>query len=335
MKKVKIIIAWMSVSVILQCAGLFFLDKFYFKDNTDVEMEQVSIEKVEEKPEVHVSIPEDAKDVKVSYDGRYVTYRDGYDMNMYDTTTGESKTFDDIEDRQILKLTWLADRDKLLTLERDGYQIALYNYDPEKGTNDKMVDICQYSSQYKTFDIKVSTITGVTYVRVDNMVYRVDINQSQAVSVPIVVRNLGSLALMPTKDRLVYMANNGQIVHVTQPKERIAIPVGGDPKILGVDSEGVAYIGEGNGVTVSKIIKKDLDDPNIKSSTIKLTEPVKSNEIFIGENGEIYVNYKSKHLVKELKSGQETKYEGRFISIYNKGVATLVDNKYYKTKFGK
>ncbi|MEG1003651.1 MAG: hypothetical protein RSD13_02690 [Clostridium sp.] len=335
MRKVKIIIAWILVSVILQCTGLFFLDKFYFKDNTDVEMQQVSIHKTEEKPEVHVDIPSDATDVKVSYDGKYVTYNDGYEANMYDTSNGEIKTFSNSDDKQILKLTWLADRNKLLILERDGYDIALYNYDPDKGTNEKMVDICSYSSEYKTFDIKASTITGVTYVRVANMVYRVDINQSQAVAVPLVVRSLGSLALMPTKDRLVYMAKNGQVIHLTQPTERVALTTSQKLDILGVDSEGVAYIGEGNGKTVSKIIKKDLDNTDVKSTTITLSEPVNPKEIFIGENGEIFVNYESKHMVKEMKSGKETKYDGKFLAIYNKGVASLIDNKYYKTKFGK
>lgn len=335
MKKLKMILSWIVLSLILQCSVLFFLDKFYFKDNTDVNMEQVAINNNHTNTNTNVQIPTDAKDIKVSYDGRYVSYYEGYSLKVCDTTNGDIKTLEDSEDREILRSVWLQDRNMLLTLEVENGEIVLYNYEPQKGVNQKIVDICAYNSKHKNFDIQASTITGVTYIKINNAIYRIDINQNFATNVPLTVKSLGSVSIMPTKDRLVYIAKNGTVVHITQPNERIPISSKGPIDILGIDEDGYMYIGQLKDNLVNGIIKKNLEDINAKSEKISLDKPVSEKDIFINGKGDIYVNYSNKGIVKNIKSSKETKYKGEFISYYNDGVASILDGKYYKTSFDK
>lgn len=335
MKKFKMILSWVILSLILQCGVLFFLDKFYFKDNTDVNMEQVTIDENHVNTNMHVHIPDNAKDIKVSYDGKYVAYYEDHSLKVCNTNTGDVDILKNSEGRVILRSIWLEDRNKLLTLEVENGEIVLYNYDAQKQTDQKIVDICSYRTNYKSFDIQASTITGVTYIQINNAIYRIDINQSFATNVPLSVQSLGSVSVMPTKDRLVYIAKKGTVIHMTQPVSRIPITSNEPIEILGIDEDGYIYIGQIKDNLVNGIIKKNLENVNSKSEKIKLDKPVDKNNIFINGKGQIYVNIPSKKVVKEIKSSKETEYKGDFVAYYSNGVASILDSKFYRTNFEK
>lgn len=335
MKKLKMILSWVILSLILQCSVLFFLDKFYFKDNTNVNMEQVKIDDNHVNTNMHVHIPDNAKDIKVSYDAKYVAYYEDKALKVCNTNTGDVDVLKNSEGRVILRSIWLQDRNKLLTLEVEDGEIVLYNYDAQKQTDQKIVDICPYKANYKNFDIQVSTITGVTYIQINNAIYRIDINQSFATNVPLAVQSLGSVSVMPTKDRLVYVAKKGTVIHMTQPVSRIPIDSNEQIDILGIDEDGYVYVGQIKNNLVDGIIKKNLDNINSKSEKIKLDKPVEKSNIFINGKGQIYVNNPSKKVVKEIKSSAEIKYKGNFVAYYSNGVASILDGKFYRTNFTK
>ncbi len=335
MKKLKMILSWVILSLILQCSVLFFLDKFYFKDNTNVNMEQVKIDDNHVNTNMHVHIPDNAKDIKVSYDAKYVAYYEDKALKVCNTNTGDVDVLKNSEGRVILRSIWLQDRNKLLTLEVEDGEIVLYNYDAQKQTDQKIVDICPYKANYKNFDIQVSTITGVTYIQINNAIYRIDINQSFATNVPLAVQSLGSVSVMPTKDRLVYVAKKGTVIHMTQPVSRIPIDSNEQIEILGIDEDGYVYVGQIKNNLVDGIIKKNLDNINSKSEKIKLDKPVEKSNIFINGKGQIYVNNPSNKVVKEIKSSAEIKYKGNFVAYYSNGVASILDGKFYRTNFTK
>lgn len=335
MRKVKMILCWIGISLILQCTVLFFLDKFYFKDDTNVNMQKVSINSTKDNNERHVDIPNNAKDIKISYDGKYISYYNKLKLNICNSNTGDTNELENPNNNQILRSVWLADRNMLLTLEVEDGEIVLYNYEPEKGVNQKIIGICPYNQMYKNFDIKASTITGVTYIKINNHIYRVDINQTFATRVPLNVRVLGDISIIPTKDRLVYMAPNGTILHMTQPNTRLAIRSNESLVILGIDEDSVVYLGEVRENKINKIVRKNLNDIYSKEKIINLDEPVNKKDIFIDGRGNIYINSSSKKIVRELNSKKETNYKGEFLGFYNNGVASLVEGKYYKTPFKK
>lgn len=333
MRKFRTILVWIAISLILQCGVLFYLDQVYFKDNAKVNMKQVDIKNDLEKLDKHPQIPTGATSIKPSYDGKYLSYYDNGSLNVLDGNSGEIQNFDLVQSGPVLDSLWLSDRNVLLTLENVNGRIELYSYDARKKQNEKMIDITYYSQYYKTFDIQSSPITGVTYVKVGGGVFRIDINQSHAEAVPITVKSVGSMDILPTKDRLVYIAEGGSVIHMTQPSQREVITGYGPLKIIGIDENDTVYLVKANNDKVSKILKKDLNNETSKVETIDLGVSASLKDIFVKDNGNLYVNDSSKNEVKEIKSGKTFKYEGSFIGMYQSGIASKKDNKLYRVPF--
>lgn len=332
MKKIKLIILWVLISVVLQCSVLFFLNNFYFKDDTDVSMQKISISDNMNQKTIHVSIPSSASNIAVSFDGVYITYKNDGIYKIADSSTGNTKDLGS-SNSPVLCARWLTGRDIVLTLQNVNGEIVLYSTDAQNGESRKLVNVAQYSQSFTNYDIKASTITGVTYVRIDNMIYRIDINQISAQPIYPVVNYLGSMDTMPTKDRLIYVANQGTVLHMTQPTAKIDMNTSNPLTILGIDDNGVIYLGEMEYGYVKSIVTKNLNNPSDPSKTIQLKEPVTNNDISVRQDGKIYVNYNMQSEVEELTSKTITKYKGQFIGYYQYGVSTLEGGKYYKQKF--
>lgn len=330
--KFKHILAWMVVSIVFQGAVLLFLDKFYFKDNTDVNITQINVSKQAAKTEVHMNIPNDSKTSLVSYNGKFVTYNENNLISIANTSTGAIHNIENLDAENLLKINWVGDRNLLLLLQREENKIVLYNYDPEKNIKQKIINICNYSSRYKDYNIKTSTVTGVIYVRIDNSAYRTDINQTKVTRQSILLSSSSDFFIMPTQDRLVY-ENLNNYVYLTQPRSRVYTKATNRTTILGIDDDGVTYLGELQNGKVNRIISFSISEKVRSKSPIALINETDPKDIFISSKGNIYINYSYKGIVKEVHSGRETKYDGQFLSFYNDGVTSLVNNKYYKTRF--
>ncbi|MGL4847599.1 MAG: hypothetical protein ACRC28_01535 [Clostridium sp.] len=332
MKKIKLIILWVLISLVIQCGILFYLNNFYFEDDTNVNMQKISISDSMNQKTVHIEIPGDAQNVGVSFDGVYITYQTNGVYKIADSSEGKTKDLG-TEENPILCAKWLDGRDMLLNLQNNDGEVVLYSYDAQTGQNRKLVNIAPYSQSYVNYDIKASTITGVTYVQINNTIFRIDINQTSAQPIYPVVNQLGSMDTMPTQDRLIYVAKGGNILHITQPNGRIPMNTKNPLTILGIDDNGTIYLGEVNNGEISSIVTKDLDNTNAQSKVISLKEPVKSSDINVRQDGQIYVNYSSQSEVDEITTQKVTKYNGQFLGFYQYGVSYLKDGKYYKEMF--
>ncbi|MGL4875537.1 MAG: hypothetical protein ACRC30_12915 [Clostridium sp.] len=332
MKKIKLIILWVLISLVIQCGILFFLNNFYFEDDTDVNMKQISISDNMNQKVIHIEIPADAKNVGVSFDGVYITYQTDGVYKIADSSEGKTTNLG-ADGNQILCAKWLDGRDMLLNLQNNDGEVVLYSYDAQTGVNRKLVNVAPYSQSYVNYDIKASTITGVTYVQINNTIFRIDINQTSAQPIYPVVNQLGSMDTMPTQDRLIYIANEGNILHITQPNARIPMNTKNPLTILGIDDNGIIYLGELSNGGISSIVTKNLNNPSEANNVISLKEPVNSNDINVRQDGKVYVNYSSENEVDEVTTQKVIKYSGQFLGFYQYGVSVLKDGKYYKEMF--
>ncbi|MGL5648380.1 MAG: hypothetical protein ACRDDY_11045 [Clostridium sp.] len=332
MKKVKLIILWVLISLVLQCGALFFLNNFYFEDDTNVNMQQISISDNMNQKIIHIEIPSDASNVGVSFDGVYLTYQTNGVYKIADSSEGKTRDLA-TSGNQVLCAKWLTGRDMLLNLQNNNGEVVLYSYDAQTGQNRKLLNIAPYSQSYVKYDIEASTITGVTYVQINNTIFRIDINQTNAQPIYPVVNQVGSMDTMPTQDRLVYVASGGNILHITQPSARITMNTQDPLTILGIDDNGIIYLGELQNGNVTSIVTKNLNDPNAQSKVISLKAPVASKDISVRQDGKIYVNYSGESQVEELSTQTVTKYTGQFLGFYQYGISTVKDGKYYKETF--
>lgn len=90
-KNVKRIIIWILISLVAQVSVLFYAEKFIFTDAVS----KTKFKKVEEKEEkiadIAVDIPQDAKNVNMSFNGKYLSYIQDNIITIITTADGTKK----------------------------------------------------------------------------------------------------------------------------------------------------------------------------------------------------------------------------------------------------
>lgn len=75
MKMFKKITAWALLSILLQISGLYILENFIFKHTSEFKSNKIEVQKKDITKDIKASIPSKAKDVSISYDGKYLIYK--------------------------------------------------------------------------------------------------------------------------------------------------------------------------------------------------------------------------------------------------------------------
>ena len=89
MKVFKKIIAWAILSIILQIGGLYVLNNFVFKHTSEFKSKKMEVKKDTTK-DIKATIPTTAKDVSISYNGKYLSYKENENLYLQDSKTGTS-----------------------------------------------------------------------------------------------------------------------------------------------------------------------------------------------------------------------------------------------------
>ncbi|AOR24073.1 dipeptidyl-peptidase IV [Clostridium taeniosporum] len=334
MKVIKRLISWAILSLILQFAGLFILDSFVFKHSSDFKMKKVETNVADTK-NVNATISSEAEDVKISYDGRYLTYNLNNKVYIEDTSTNEKSEIKTENKGEILYYKWLSDRDRIVIAEKvhiDGIEkIKLVTYDPTNKTQSDVSEVCRYRDDMEVKKISVSVLTGVYYVDIDrggmrSTVYRIDINHDLT-RVNLRSEVLGNMKVIPRYDRLIYEDELNNTFYATSPSKRLVIKSDKELALLGIDAEGVIYIGEITADKVSKIIYGTVDEDTSTWKNMELAEVVNPTDIYFNSKSEILINDNLQGIVKNLTTGKMISYDGKLIEIKEKFIATVVDEK--------
>ncbi|GIM30310.1 hypothetical protein CPJCM30710_29760 [Clostridium polyendosporum] len=338
MRKLNSIILWIGISLILQLGGLVFLDKYYLTSDATIKSIKIDAKKDQKKRDNPINIDESATDRKFSFDGRYLAYFNGNDLEVLNTSDGKIKNVDKNPKIKILYYNWLNDRNRMLVAERqksdDEQVIQLSYYDVNKDEKQKIVDLDGVSLSANIEQVKASTLTNVIYVKVSNngrnSIYRIDINHNLT-KVAKVTTKVGNIEVVPHEDRLVYDDEITGSIFATSPNIRLNFS--NKNTLLAVDSEDIVYVGEVNNEKITKICYGRLDEPTPTWKVVELGESVDKNSIHITQNGNIFVNNNFKGEVRDVLSGKIFKYNGHFLEIYDEGIGSTLDGKLYKTLF--
>ena len=74
MKSLSKIVKWSILALVIELAGFFYVNNFYLAGITSFNIKSVDLKKVEVKKKIDAKIPEEAKSISVSYDGKFVAY---------------------------------------------------------------------------------------------------------------------------------------------------------------------------------------------------------------------------------------------------------------------
>ena len=340
MKSLKRIVTWIIFSLIVQTIGFIYVDKFYLSTNTSIRMKKVEKNKKDDKKSVEVPIPEGADHVNVSFDGKYVAYYINGELKVISTKDGEEKKIAFDEGVEISFYKWLSDRNRMLIAEKhtgkeNGFK--LFYYDVDRDEKDKVKDLTWADDKSEVEDIQASTLTNVIYIKVSrsggrSSFYWINIMKEMR-NVYTKAHIVGNTALLPHEDKLLYEDTIYNKIYSTNVENSITIKGVDKPRLLGVDIDDNVYIGSLENDKITKIYYGNLETPTSEWKVMPLLQPANRDDIFVLEAGKVIINDNLRGMVKEVATGKEYSYPGRFVQIYNNGVASIKEGKLIKTSF--
>jgi hypothetical protein len=333
MKVFKKIVAWAMLSIILQIGGLYVLNNFVFKHTSEFKSKAMQVVKKDTTKDIKATISATAKDVSLSDNGKYLSYKDNENLFLQDSKTGISKQVTTEKGGTILYYDWLQDRDILVIAEKidkDGKsKIQIITYNAQNYTENFVKELCTYQDNMKITKISASVFTGVYYVDVDkgglkNIVYRIDRNNDMK-EVTLKSYILGNLEVIPHADRLIYEDKANSKFFVTNPNKQLTFNSNKKLALIGIDANDVIYMGELNGDKIISITYGKVDEDTAAWKKVALDSVVNTNDLYFSDKSEILINDNLKGSVKNLTTGNEIGYEGKLVQIKENFIA-LKDN---------
>ncbi|NMM64687.1 hypothetical protein HBE96_18940 [Clostridium sp. P21] len=334
------ILIWIMISLSVQLAGLFYVNKYLLASDTTIKAKKV-VKSDNKKPDVKINIPDTAKNINISFDGKFLAYYDGDILKIVNTVTGDEKKVEFEDGVKVSFYKWLSDRNRMLIAEKESssdessFKLAYYDVDKDLKEDIKNLELDDKKSE--VVDIQASPLTNVIYVKVASSgkrskIYWINIMKEMK-DVETRSYQIGNIKLLPHEDKLVYEDLTHGRIYTTDKDEPLEINGVNRPSLVGVDDNDNIYIGETNEDKVTKIFYGSIKEGRNNLQTVDLGSAVDKDNILITEQGKIYINDNLRGLVKEFSSGREYKYEGSFLQMYNGGVVSLSDGKLIKTLF--
>ncbi|MDW8799770.1 hypothetical protein P8V03_01205 [Clostridium sp. A1-XYC3] len=336
MKGFKKIILWTLIPITLELLGIFYIDQFYLNDETSFNTKKIDVATKKGPNKINVKVGDEAKNIKASYNGKYISYYEDESIKVIDTSNNKKKEITFEDGGKLSSYKWLPDRDIMLVAEKYsngnlGNYLKFKSYNAKKDEklplsdeNNKELKIPLLDGKYEVLDIALSTATNVTYVKVGregvrSKLYRINV-MAQLEETKYYNGKLGEITALNKEDRLVYQDVTYNRIRVVGLKNPIATGENAIHYLLASDSEDNVYIGNGEDEKVKKIFVASLKKPRDQWKILTLEERVNKDNIYITNKGKIYINEPSKSLVKDLESGQEVQYEGEVVEIHDFGI---------------
>lgn len=345
MKKIRRMIAWIVLSLILQSVLYIYLDKFYFTDETSVKIIQMGDNSTIKNITPDINLTQGAKSIDLSYDGSYVSYLDADGaLHIYNTNSRKLYNIQDGTNAKYLTSKWLPDADILIIAEMlnsgKGKIIRFYSYDAVK---DEKRDIGDPTTKAQAIAVKnmnseaaieVSTLTGVMYVKVIDgkisHIYRIDRNEKMTRE-NIPTREIGTFKVSSHDDLFAYedLLNNrimivsGKHLNVLRDKSHLCL--------LASDGNNNVYVGSIVNGEIDKIYFGKLSDQFSVWKNITLKNPVEPKNIIVTQQGRIYIN--SGNEVAALKGGNAIiSYNGSLVEVSGNYIASVYGGKLVLTR---
>ncbi len=332
MKMFKKCIVWVIISVVLQFSGLYILENTIFKNTTEFKSEDLVLNK-DKTENINGTVPSSAEEITISYSGKYLTYVNNGKLFVEETETGTTQEVVTQDNGEIMYYKWLSDRNRLIIAEKimkDGTNVVqLITYDPKDNSEIVVKTICDYQENMEINKISASVLTGVYYIDVykgnmKSVLYRIDRNE-QLTRETVRADVLGNMEVIPREDRLVYEDRINNKFFITNPSNRLEFNSNKNLALLGIDKEGIIYVGELDGEKVSSVTYGKPEEDTSTWEKIDLEDVVNKDDLYFSEKSEILINHNLEGKVKNLMTGKEVEYEGKLIEIKEDFIAT-VDN---------
>lgn len=335
---------WFTIALILQQSIFLFVDKVYLASDLDIKAESVEEEENISDNKSEIDVRPKINGIKLSSDGRYVSYVEGSKLKILDGNDDKEKECQLDNGAQVVFYKWLNDEENMIVIqkvkENGVYYFEPISFDAKKGEARELADfdlnkvrIKLESSKDEIENVVFSTLTHSLYIKVKKVSGKCDLyyanvmNQLKKVKSDKIIGNV----VVPTTstNAVIEEGSNNTILNT---KGILSIPNVKVSEILGADVNDNVYFGEVSGNKIKKIYYTVISDSHRKWNELKFTNPVNKEDIIIDYSGKVYINNKSESRVLELTSGKSIKYKGNLVQSYTNGIISREDNKLIKSK---
>lgn len=346
MRGLKRILVWTLLPITLEILGFFLVDNFYLNDETTFNAQKIDSSK-KAPVKISVKVPDNAENIRVSYNGNYISYCADGDINVIDTSNNKEKKVELEDGAKVSAYKWWPNENIILIAEKhedeDSNYLKFQSYNAKKdetsvlsNEKNKELKISLLDSGYEVSDIAMSSATSVTYIKVSkegarSRLYSMNImTNTEEVKYPNC--KLGKISAENKEDRLIYEDTTNNRIRAVGLKNPIATGENGIHYLLGTDGEDRIYIGNGENNKIKKIfvinLKKSSENKKLSLSTI-----ADKGNIYITKSGKIYINKPSENSITELSTGDKIEYKGTLVQVYDSGIISKYDGKVVGTLF--
>ena len=333
-KVFKKMIICIMISLIIQFAGLFYLNNSILTSDNNVKSHRITDSSTSNKVSVSkANVPSNATNINVSYDASYISYFLNDELYVVNTITGKSVNVSSSNGVKISFYKWLPDRNRMLIVETENRNLSLSYYDVTQLQKSKISDILMVNSTSTVKDIETAPLTNVIYIKVRNSykndsIYWVNIMKSRK-KIITKTKYVGNIKVVPHEDTMVYEDLYNNKVYATGVDQALSFSGSTKSCLLAIDNNDKVYVGDlVNDTNIDKIYYGTL---NGDWKSLPLDTPVSKDDLFVTASGKIYINDTTKGIVTELETKKETAYKGTFLQSYSVGIASISDGNLVKT----
>lgn len=341
MKAAKVIVIGTLIAILLQNLVFLYVEKIYLSGESNYNIQKV--DNTANSESLKINVNKDAEDIRVSFNGKYISYMDDGKLIICNWANGEKNEYKKVSG-EISYYKWLTDCNKIIVIEKviDGgntYFIPI-SYDAKTDKTNELTDfdlnevkIKSKSSDAKVSSVAFSTVSSSLYINIEDkngksdLYYANQMNQLEKVKSD---ENIGNMAVPTTSSNVIMEISNK--IFDSGKKSNIDVPSVSNPKILGADKNDKVYFCNDNNGKTDMIHCANLSENSYRWSKIKLKAEENIDDIFVDYSGRIYVNNSSKKVVDELTISKEIKYEGELLQSYSEGVISKKGNEIIKNK---
>lgn len=337
MKKIKRLLIWILISIIIQVSVLWYFDKIKLKHTENIKIQKVEGYDKEEYKEIDNSILKEAIDIEVSDDGNYICYRQDEKVMIYDVNREEDREILSGTEQNVLYCSWIVDEDILMVIEKNFSQdniecikVSTYNVknDLEKNITD---NLCEYIDGMKINSIQTSIGAGTTYIGIkaneyDSYLYKIDINDNSC-RIGYYVSDIGTMQTVEGYDILVYEdALNKQVYYYENGINDVINTQNIDLiKLIGIDNKKIIYIGEVENNKINKIAYGPYNSEYSTWKTLELDVSLSCEDIICTRNNKLYI--KGNNKLTNIATNEELEYKGELIQITSNVICSLYEDK--------
>lgn len=364
MKRITKVIIWMLISLVLQSAVLLYFNNFYTRQKKIVyKREEIPSKK---RIDVKADIPKEAQNIEASSTGKFVSYYLQNSIHVISMKNNKDNTIKLNVPIANANISWLSSDDKLMVIERKNGNIKFSTYDP---IEDKLNKDLSYENVWKSYQVSSNyKITGIQQNNKNTLIYlKITQNGSKNYSflrkldisigineMYLPIHNIGNYYVFKAENVVVFEDEVDKKIYATyQAKENewhtkpLQIPGVTGLKLLGVDDNGIVYVGKLINDKINAIYTRDISTGNAEGSANKAEElkgnwkkaalksEVDSKHIYVSSLGDIYTIDNEKGIALNIKTGKKISFKGKYISMFGDntygGIISLNDGKIIET----